>query len=197
MTRCIGNLCGASAASGRGASDAAGGSRSRLPTRRAPAFSGARLHRLRRDERSSSPAERNRQILALRLLAGLARPEAARCASMAPRSRTISPRRRIISAISTRIKPSLSAQENLAFWRAMLGRPALSVGAALEAVGLGGWSGCRWRCSRPGRSAAWRWHVLLVAQRPLWLLDEPTTALDVSAQARFGELGAGACGGAG
>ncbi len=29
---------------------------------------------------------------------------------------------------------------------------------------------------------------LLVSQRPLWVLDEPTTALDVTAQARFAEL---------
>ena len=29
---------------------------------------------------------------------------------------------------------------------------------------------------------------LLVAPRPLWLLDEPTTALDVSAQGLFAEV---------
>ena len=33
---------------------------------------------------------------------------------------------------------------------------------------------------RRGRSGGWRWHALAVAERPLWLLDEPTVSLDAA-----------------
>jgi heme exporter protein A len=60
------------------------------------------------------------------------------------------------------VKPQLTVAENLAFWAALYGGdPA----AALAAWGLGG----------------------MLAPRRLWLLDEPTVALDADAVARLVE----------
>ncbi|ADH90762.1 heme exporter protein CcmA [Ancylobacter novellus DSM 506] len=85
-------------------------------------------------------------------------------------------------------KAALSAEENLSFWRAMLGRPALTVTEAMEEVGLGGLGGLPVAVLSAGQKRRLALARLLVAERPLWLLDEPTTALDVAAQARFAAL---------
>ncbi|QFR33696.1 heme ABC exporter ATP-binding protein CcmA [Ancylobacter sp. TS-1] len=85
-------------------------------------------------------------------------------------------------------KLALSAAENLAFWRDMLGRPALGVGEALAEVGLGGLERLPVAVLSAGQKRRLALARLLVAERPLWLLDEPTTALDVAAQARFAAL---------
>lgn len=88
------------------------------------------------------------------------------------------------------LKSQLTARETLDFWAALLdvGRPGLAAGAALAAFGLGhaadfpvGYlsAGQRRRCSLAR---------ILVAPRPVWLLDEPVTALDVASQARFAAL---------
>ncbi|TCT05257.1 heme ABC exporter ATP-binding protein CcmA [Aquabacter spiritensis] len=87
------------------------------------------------------------------------------------------------------VKGALRVGENLAFWRAVLGRTGAEVGDALEAVGLGGLG----RLPASALSAGQRRRLaiarLLVADRPVWVLDEPTTALDAAAQARFAALG--------
>lgn len=85
-------------------------------------------------------------------------------------------------------KVPLSARENLAFWRDVLGAPALTVEEALKAVGLGGLAQLPVAVLSAGQKRRLSLARLLVAERPLWLLDEPTTALDTSAQARFAEL---------
>ena len=80
------------------------------------------------------------------------------------------------------LKAALTAQENLAFARALLGDPRLTPVEALDRVGLGHAA----RLPVAYLSAGQRRRValarLLVAQRPLWLLDEPAAALDTAAQ---------------
>jgi len=68
------------------------------------------------------------------------------------------------------LKPALSVNENLSFWSDFLGGGAARPAAdCLAAVGLP--------------------HArLLAVARPLWLLDEPTNALDVAGQAMFADL---------
>lgn len=124
----------------------------------------------------------------LRILAGLARPEAGLLRlEGAPEPEDFTEETHYLGHLDAH-KGALSAQENLAFWRAMLGRPALTVGEAMEAVGLGGLERLPVAVLSAGQKRRLALARLLVAQRPLWLLDEPTTALDAAAQARFAEL---------
>ncbi len=88
------------------------------------------------------------------------------------------------------MKPALTAQENLAFWGAFLstGAPGLDPRAALKAVGLGHVAEFPVAYLSAGQKRRVALARLLVARRPVWLLDEPTTALDVAAQANFADL---------
>jgi heme exporter protein A len=87
------------------------------------------------------------------------------------------------------IKPTLTPRENLAFWAALRGcgprqaAPALDV--ALAAFGIeavADWP-CRWLSAGQRRRLALA--RLLVAPAPIWLLDEPTAALDHDGQERL------------
>ena len=90
---------------------------------------------------------------------------------------------------SDALKGALSARENLDFWAAALKRRGgLDPLQALAAVNLAhvadlpvGWLSAGQR----RRTALAR---LFVAERPLWLLDEPTLGLDSAAIDRFGVL---------
>ncbi|QJP15988.1 heme ABC exporter ATP-binding protein CcmA [Starkeya sp. ORNL1] len=85
-------------------------------------------------------------------------------------------------------KAALSVSENLAFWRTVLGSPALSVDEALAEVGLAALARLPVAVLSAGQKRRLALARLIVARRPLWLLDEPTTALDISAQARVSAL---------
>ena len=88
------------------------------------------------------------------------------------------------------LKGALTAGENLAFWAGALGgdssRPAWL--AALSRLGLQHVADFPVRALSAGQKRRVALARLLVAARPLWLLDEPTTALDAAAQRLFGAL---------
>ena len=86
------------------------------------------------------------------------------------------------------LKGALSACENLAFWAGVMGGGALAPEAALERVGLSHLADLPVRALSAGQKRRVALARLLVANRPLWLLDEPTTALDAAAQGRFAEI---------
>jgi heme exporter protein A len=86
------------------------------------------------------------------------------------------------------LKTSLTAAENLSFWGALLGDGPARAGAALSALGLPHVADFPVRALSAGQKRRVALARLLVAPRPLWLLDEPTTALDAGAQALFAEL---------
>jgi heme exporter protein A len=96
------------------------------------------------------------------------------------------------------LKPSLTVAENLDFWAAYLGGGS-GAGARSDALAAAGLADLV-RLPAGYLSAGQRRRLsiarLLAAPRPIWLLDEPTAALDVAAQARLadlmrGHLGAG------
>ncbi|PWV98290.1 heme exporter protein A [Hoeflea marina] len=89
------------------------------------------------------------------------------------------------------MKRELTVTENLSFWRNFLAadQPSgLSVDAAIDAVGLSGVGHLPFGYLSAGQKRRIALARLLVARRPLWLLDEPTAALDAKADSMFAGL---------
>lgn len=86
------------------------------------------------------------------------------------------------------LKPRLSVGENLRFWRSLNGPTGLSVGAALERVGLGGLDAIEAGHLSTGQSRRLALARLLLSRRAVWLLDEPTAALDAAGDALVGAM---------
>jgi heme exporter protein A len=76
------------------------------------------------------------------------------------------------------IKPRLSVLENLTFWAAVNGATGIAEQEALDTVGLGHLAHLDAGYLSAGQSRRLALARLLVTSRPLWLLDEPTAALD-------------------
>ncbi len=81
------------------------------------------------------------------------------------------------------LKSQLLVSENLGFSQAMLGSPALSPKAALAALGLEHVHDLPCAYLSAGQRRRVALARLLVSRRPLWLLDEPTAALDAASRA--------------
>ncbi|MDE3745566.1 heme ABC exporter ATP-binding protein CcmA [Methylobacterium radiotolerans] len=86
------------------------------------------------------------------------------------------------------LKSSLTAGENLLFAQRLLGAPRLGPRAALERLGLGHAHDLPVAYLSAGQRRRVALARLLVCARPLWLLDEPTAALDTASQAVLAEL---------
>ncbi len=89
-------------------------------------------------------------------------------------------------------KPALTARENLAFWQSMLALPgfpaALSPDAALARLGVPQVADLPVAYLSAGQKRRVGLARLLLAPRPLWLLDEPLTALDAAGQSLLAGL---------
>jgi len=86
------------------------------------------------------------------------------------------------------LKPTLPVADNLVLWSKVAGVPGLSVIEALERVGLDHLDDMPAAYLSAGQRRRVAFARLLVVRRPLWLLDEPTAALDAGAEATFGDL---------
>lgn len=85
------------------------------------------------------------------------------------------------------IKTSLTAAENLTFWARYLGAPTTgideAVDAALERFGIAALADIRAGFFSAGQKRRLALARLLVAQRAVWLLDEPSVSLDAASTA--------------
>jgi len=86
------------------------------------------------------------------------------------------------------LKPALSVEENLRFWRDFSGEPCLEVDEALEEVALSGLGHLPFQVLSTGQRRRAAIARLLVSWRPVWVLDESTAGLDARSEKRFTAL---------
>jgi heme exporter protein A len=86
------------------------------------------------------------------------------------------------------VRARLSPRETLAFFSALETAPGLSPEAALAAVGLERHAGRDAGQLSQGQTRRLAFARLLVAPRPIWLLDEPMAGIDAEGETRLGAL---------
>ncbi len=86
------------------------------------------------------------------------------------------------------MKPGLSVDENLAFWQRYSGADGIGLGEALDFVGLGDIGHLPFEYLSTGQKRRVAIARLLVGDRPIWLLDEPTAGLDAASEWQFAAL---------
>lgn len=123
----------------------------------------------------------------LRLVAGLLRPAAGAVALAGCEAELSVAEQTHYLGHQDALKPSLSVWENLRFWASFLSAPAPPA-TALAAVGLDELADLPAAYLSAGQRRRLSIARLVAVPRPIWLLDEPTAALDRPAQARLTEL---------
>jgi heme exporter protein A len=86
------------------------------------------------------------------------------------------------------LKPALSVAENLSFWADFLGGEQFDATESLATVGLDHATHLPAAFLSAGQRRRLSLARLLTVRRPVWLLDEPTTALDTAGQDMFAGL---------
>ncbi|NTE43725.1 heme ABC exporter ATP-binding protein CcmA [Agrobacterium pusense] len=90
------------------------------------------------------------------------------------------------------MKTELTVSENLQFWKDFLGdfhgAAGVAIDEAAESVGLDGITHLPFGYLSAGQQRRFAMAKLLVAWRPVWILDEPTAALDRAADDMFTDL---------
>lgn len=130
----------------------------------------------------------------LRVVAGLLRPETGRAVCFSSTDKEARPAGEFSHYLGHRngMKRELTVAENLAFWKSFLGDigtgRSLDVEEAAAAVDLSGITHLPYGYLSAGQQRRFAMARLLVAHRPVWILDEPTAALDLKADAMFEEL---------
>jgi heme exporter protein A len=124
----------------------------------------------------------------LLIVAGIVTPEAGRVSILGgdPEDRTATD----IGLIGHRaaVKARLTVRENLKFWGAINGGGAEGVDSSLETVGLLPIAGLEAGYLSAGQTRRLALARLLVAERPIWLMDEPIAALDAAGEALVARL---------
>jgi heme exporter protein A len=121
----------------------------------------------------------------LRLIAGLARPSAGGIV-IAPEEAT-GERLHYVGHLDG-LKAALSVEQNLAFFARLWRAKAAAVDDAMEALAIGGLAHLGVAVLSAGQRRRTALARLLLARRPLWLLDEPSAALDAAGEVILGGL---------
>lgn len=124
----------------------------------------------------------------LRVLAGLLRPEAGevRCVDGEGNSDPdLQSGARIYCGVSNAHKATLSVRENLAFWCALYGVPAQAGIEAARYFAIDPYADYLAGALSTGYARRLGLARLLIANRPVWLVDEPTLSLDAEAVTLF------------
>jgi len=124
----------------------------------------------------------------LRLIAGLLTPSRGSIHLEGGESEQTLPEQSHYLGHRDAIKPALSVAENLWFWRDFLGGATSDPKASLAAVELDHAAHLPAGYLSAGQRRRLSIARLLSVRRPIWLLDEPTNALDASGQILFTAL---------
>lgn len=124
----------------------------------------------------------------LRLLAGLLPPAAGRlgCEGGDP-ERSVGEQAHYVGHLDA-LKPGLSVRDNLAFWATWGDGGETGVDPALAALALHSLADLPAAYLSAGQRRRLALARLAAVRRPIWLLDEPTAALDATAQAALAHL---------
>lgn len=126
----------------------------------------------------------------LRAVAGFLTPEAGRVRLLPPTGGdgdTVAERCHFVGHLDG-AKAALTVEENARFWADFQGGVSGRVADALERVGLGGLGPIAVRFLSAGQRRRLALSRLLLAPRPIWLLDEPTASLDAAGQAMLAAI---------
>lgn len=122
----------------------------------------------------------------LRLMAGLLRPHGGSVTwngdSIADDPEAHGARLHYVGHLDA-VKPALTVHENVAFWASLRGGAAADIDEALDGFAIGHLADVPGRFLSAGQKRRVSLSRLMAAPAPLWLLDEPTTALDAASTA--------------
>lgn len=135
----------------------------------------------------------------LRLMAGLSRPAAGEISwdgEPAEDAEAHGARLHYVGHLDA-VKPALTVAENLSVWAGLRGADGSGVDAALARFGLDRLAAIPARLLSAGQRRRLALARIAATPAPLWLLDEPTVALDTDAVATLRAAIAEHCGGGG
>lgn len=124
----------------------------------------------------------------LRILAGLTRPHAGTVRFSGGNASGGDDAPRHYLGHLDAVKPSETAIEQAQFWARYFGKDADTATAAMKRVGLSSRNAVPGRGLSAGQKRRLALTRLLIEPRPVWLLDEPTAALDTEGRALVSQL---------
>jgi len=127
----------------------------------------------------------------LRLMAGLMRPVAGSInwdGSDIADDPAEHNRRMVYIGHADAVKPALSVLENATFWAELAGGVGMTASDALDALGIGHLADLPARYLSAGQRRRVTLTRMLTSGAALWLLDEPTTALDAATSDALSKL---------